>query len=333
MYWSKCRYVLLGCFLTVVHLLLPTPAMSYEAELQAVAGKLIAQLEAAGQKSGTVLDFTDLQGQGTELGRFLAQELSDQLVRAAKTLSFVDRANLQHLLRENKLSMEGLVNPESSRKLGNMIGLDTVIYGTVTPLGDKIRLSVRAIAVETGRIVASQSESLPDAAELQQLYNRGVAGAPTGATTPDAATASGSSDPRSRFRPDSIKLTGSEIVVDASSSNGTIVNVTVENLAGTGLSVGLLNESVTARSCVGPAGNDATGLPVVSRGGEHKGAKLTWMPAGAKVSLRIRLSHCQDLVEAKQADVSMMLLVVFGDESVQLSVTATKVPVRQLKYK
>src|SRR5437879_4697743 len=78
-------------------------AQSYEAELKTLAEKLVAQLEAAGQVNGTVLDFTDLQGQQNELGRFLAQELSDKLVAAAKKVSFLDRAGLQYLLSENKL--------------------------------------------------------------------------------------------------------------------------------------------------------------------------------------------------------------------------------------
>src|ERR1043166_8772640 len=147
-----------------------TAAQCYETELRSVATKLVASLEASGQKSGTVIDFTDLQGQGTELGRFLAQELSDQLVTASRTVSFIDRANLQHLLRENKLSMDGLINPQTSRKLGNMIGIDTILFGTVTPIGKSIKLSVRAVAVETGKIVASQSTSFAAVEGLGELY-------------------------------------------------------------------------------------------------------------------------------------------------------------------
>src|ERR1043166_2853860 len=162
-----------------------TAAQCYETELRSVATKLVASLEASGQKSGTVIDFTDLQGQGTELGRFLAQELSDQLVTMAKTVSFVDRANLQHLLRENKLSMDGLINPQTSRKLGNMIGVDTVIFGTVTPIGKTVRLSVRGVAVETGKIVASQSTTLPLTGELAEMNTRSVVN-----NSPDAGPSS-----------------------------------------------------------------------------------------------------------------------------------------------
>jgi TolB-like protein len=138
----------------------PTQASSYDVELRAMGSNLVAQLQAAGQKNGTVVDFTDLQGKQSELGRFLAQELSDNLITATKTFSLVDRANLQILLRENKMSIEGLIDPTTTRKLGNLIGIDTVIVGTVTPLGKSVRLSVRAVAIETARVVAAQSATL-----------------------------------------------------------------------------------------------------------------------------------------------------------------------------
>jgi hypothetical protein len=136
-------------------------AQSYQADLKGIASSLIAKLEAANQHSGTVLDFTNLEGTTTDLGRSLAHELEDKLVESSKTMSFIDRANVDYLLRENKLSAEGLVNPDTSRKLGNLIGVDTVITGTITPLGGQsVRLSVRAVSIETGKIIAVQSATL-----------------------------------------------------------------------------------------------------------------------------------------------------------------------------
>ena len=157
---------ILVCLPMIIPILMAGPAVGYETQLRAVAATMVSQLETGSQKSGTVLDFADLQGQNTELGRFLAQELSNQLVAAAKTISFIDRANLQHLLRENNLSMEGLIAPETAGRLGNMIGIDTLIMGTITLIGNSVRLSVRAVAVETGRIVSSQSTTLPMAGQL-----------------------------------------------------------------------------------------------------------------------------------------------------------------------
>ncbi len=174
-------------------------AQGYEADLRSVAASLVAKLEEANKRSSTVLDFTDLQGSPTELGRFLAQELSDQLVADSKKVSFVDRANLQVLLREHKLSVEGLVNPESIAKIGNLVGIDTIVIGTTTMMGDTIRLSVRAIDVETGRIVVSQATNLPATSALMALSNRGVPGtSPNVIPPPETGAATDSEDEKTQ---------------------------------------------------------------------------------------------------------------------------------------
>jgi TolB-like protein len=159
--------------LTALSFVWSSSASGYEAEVKALATKLVTSLEAANQTSAAVLDFEDLHGSTTDLGHFLAQELTDSLVSVSKTLSVVDRTNLQQLLRENKLSMEGLVNPETSKKLGKLIGIDTVIVGTVTTTPDKVRISVRAVDVETGRILATQSSTFPVTGELTGLVSSG----------------------------------------------------------------------------------------------------------------------------------------------------------------
>lgn len=216
-------------------------ANAYETELRTLATRLVSSLDASGLKSGTVLDFTDLQGQGTELGRFLAQELSDQLVTSAKTITFVDRVNLQHLLRETKMTMDGLVNPQTSRKLGNMVGVDTVVYGTVTPIGRSMRISVRAVAVETGKIVASQSAALPATGELGELYSRTVAPSIDLSGAPSVAP-----DLRSRFRADSIRITARQAVIGRM---GASVNFTIENKSGMNIAVGIMQNTTTLGPC------------------------------------------------------------------------------------
>lgn len=309
-------------------------AAAYEAELGVLAKNLVTKLEASGQRSGTVLDFTDLQGSATELGRFLAQELSDKLVGVANTVSFVDRANLQYLLREHKLSMDGLVNPETSRKLGNLIGVDTIVLGSTTPVGDKIRLSVRAIAVDTGRIVASQSETLPTSKDLAQLFHRGVASAPVSGGTSGTSPVVPPSDTRTRFRPDTIKVTGREIIVDPTSCCAgveAIVSFSVENLSGIALGMGILAESVTAGSCSGGSRGDTSGLQAFVDHALPRPEQLPWVTAGARIAVKTRLFGCTALARSTSADITVMFLVALEDKIMRLPVTASGVPVRVLR--
>lgn len=252
MSWCICRRSALVPLLIIWALAFSNSAYSYEVELRALAANLVSQLEAANQQSATVLDFTDLQGAPTELGRFLAQELSDQLFSASKKISFVDRANLQQLLHEKKLEVEGLINPETSRKLGNMIGIDTIIVGTTTPIGNIIKLSVRAIAVDTGRIVASQTADVPAIPGLGELYNRGVA--------PDSSpTESTARNIRDKIRPDSFKLGADQLYYNVLDST---LHFTVENHIGNGFGAAILQFGTSVGPCLGGQ-LSAVGIPVV----------------------------------------------------------------------
>ena len=172
------RRLITVCCLTSVMLWVPmsTPACAeeYLTNLSDVAGRISAALEASHVRGVSVLDFTDLQGTPTELGRFFAEELSNQLVLAAKQYSVVDRNYLNLLLKEHNLSQDGLIDPRTRRQLGNLIGIDTVIVGVTTLLGKQIRLSARAVSVETGKIIIAANTTFFITPSLENLNDRGV---------------------------------------------------------------------------------------------------------------------------------------------------------------
>nr|WP_294557195.1 FlgO family outer membrane protein [uncultured Rhodopila sp.] len=300
-------------------------AQTYEETLKGAATNLVSKLEAANQHSGTVIDFTDLQGASNELGRFLAQELSDQLVSAGKTISFVDRANLQTLLRENKLSMEGFVSPESAKKLGNLIGIDTVIFGTTTPLGERIRLSLRAVSVETGRIVATQSVTLLAAGGLGDMYTHGVAATSPGSGPSQAAQPA---DVRTRFRGDSLRLSGKEVVLSKATNCGgadyencATATVVLENLSGVGFDGSIVKGSTSIGSCNLRQGT-ISGL----------GSSGRYIPVGGKVTLTISGWPCDiDSAAVKSVDVTTSMAIKIGEQVFDMPISTSNVPVRAAK--
>lgn len=305
-------------------------AHAYEDQLRDLAGKLVAQLESAGQKSATVVDFTDLQGQGTELGRFLAQELSDQLFAAAKTLSLVERANLKHLMREHKFAIEGLVDPETARKLGKLIGVDTVISGTVTPMGDSIRLSVRADAVETGKRVASQSATLPATQGLADLYPRGLASPQGGSPTSPAP------DVRTRFRADSIKATAREVLLEQwLSSDHATITLNLQNLSGIGFGAGIRYGATSIGGCTGyeqrPAGLPLVGIDLMQELERQEAPenKLAYFAANQTIIVSVKLAGCQPgSVGPQPTSVSMSLVIASGQRVFVMPFSVSGIPVR-----
>lgn len=167
------RYIVffLGWALPGVLFVLTTDARAgnYDQEMAAMAGNVSNGLEEQGVKSVAVLDFTDLQGTTTELGRFLAEELSTNLVLSRKRFDVIDRANLNRLLDEHKLSRSGLVDPENIKRLGKVAGAHALVTGTVTPIGDKLRISARVISTETAKIVGAARGDIETTQAMKDL--------------------------------------------------------------------------------------------------------------------------------------------------------------------
>ena len=83
-------------------------------ELQALADNFADMLVKASKKSAAVVDFTDLQGNVTELGRYLAEQISVALVVTGRGLEIVDRTHLRALLQEHKLGTAGIIDPATA---------------------------------------------------------------------------------------------------------------------------------------------------------------------------------------------------------------------------
>jgi curli biogenesis system outer membrane secretion channel CsgG len=166
-------------------------AQSLDKEMSALAGSLSKALVAQGSKNVAAIDFTDLQGQPTELGRFLSEQLAVEMVLTGG-VSMLDRANIKSILAEHKLTEEGLVNPANAKKLGEFAGVDTILIGTVTSLDAGFVLTVKAISTESAKIVAAGRITFQKTPDLQGIGNRGLSGSAT-ATASTAATAGGGS--------------------------------------------------------------------------------------------------------------------------------------------
>jgi TolB-like protein len=152
----------------------PQRAQGYEKELAGLAASISEAIEKAGKTSVAVVDFSDLQGSVTELGRFMAEELSVRLITSGKGISIVDRASLRFIVAEQKLTIAGLVNPENAKKLGQMAGVDALVMGTITPLGDSIRVTLKVVATDTVRVVAAAAGSIAKTPAITELLSRGI---------------------------------------------------------------------------------------------------------------------------------------------------------------
>lgn len=149
-------------------------AQDMDNEIKSLSEQMSKVLVAKGKKKIATVDFVDIQGRPTELGRVLAEQLAVEMVNA-EGISVVDRANIKNILAEHKLSEEGLVNPENAKKLGQFAGVDALLTGTVTSMDEDVLVTVKAIATDTSEVVAAKKARFKKTKDIQQLLTRGVA--------------------------------------------------------------------------------------------------------------------------------------------------------------
>lgn len=152
------------------------PLRGQQNEFRALADGLAEDIKASGKKTIAVVDFTDLQGNPTELGRYLAEELSVAMARTHKGFEVIDRVHLKAILTEHKLAATGLIDPATARKLGQISGADVLLTGSMTPFSESVRVTVKALNTDTARIIGADTIDLPKTATISELlqYNRGA---------------------------------------------------------------------------------------------------------------------------------------------------------------
>jgi hypothetical protein len=120
------------------------------------------------------------------LGRFISEELSTQLVLDAKSFTVVERLQLVAILKEHQISVSGLVDPSTIRKLGQFAGVDAIVTGTLVPFSDSVRLTAKVLDVSTAKVAAVSTADLPRTKAIDDLLSRGIA--PIAAEVPGSSS-------------------------------------------------------------------------------------------------------------------------------------------------
>ena len=166
--------------LLMILALLSLPILSLsaqESETRSVADALSQSLSNANRPRVAVVDFTDLQGAVTPLGRYMAEEMETALANTGGSFDLIDRTRLQLLMQENKLMATGVIDPATARQLGKIAGVQILITGTLVPMSDTVRMTIKALDTEDAHVVAAVPHNLQMTRALMQLVGQ-VSSAP-----------------------------------------------------------------------------------------------------------------------------------------------------------
>jgi TolB-like protein len=136
-----------------------TGAVSLSQGIVDLAGELAKAIPQGRTMTIAVTDFPDRRKQVCGLGQFVAERLSTLLSRHPQC-RLIERRRLDMVLGELKFSMSELVDPAKARKLGQMLGVQGLVVGTITDLGATIDVDARIIDIQTDVSLPGTSASV-----------------------------------------------------------------------------------------------------------------------------------------------------------------------------
>ena len=149
-------------------------SLAYQQEINKLSAFMAEKISKANKSKIAVVDFTDLQGNVTELGRFHAEILSVALAGRNQGFTVVDRTHLKSIIAEHKLSASGLIDPGTARKLEKIAGVDALITGTITPFGETVNISAKVLDTESAVIIGATIGNIPKTGDIEDLLNGSI---------------------------------------------------------------------------------------------------------------------------------------------------------------
>jgi TolB-like protein len=118
-----------------------------------------------------VWDLDDLSpgDAGPNLGELLSARVTEVAMSKGR-YTVVERTRLLSALEELKLGSSGLTDESTRLKLGNLVGARLMVFGCYQAVGDRMRIDLRLVEVETGKILkavqkTTVSRALPECLE------------------------------------------------------------------------------------------------------------------------------------------------------------------------
>ena len=133
-------------------------AQQLEQVVEDLAMQISESLTAQDKKKVAILPLTDLAGSRTQLGQLLAEELTNQLfVRRNGRFEVVERNKIDAIWQEQELAANGWTAAEAVSGIGQLVGADSILTGTIAELDDRLRINARLMEVPSGKLFATAS--------------------------------------------------------------------------------------------------------------------------------------------------------------------------------
>ncbi len=169
--------------------------ISLSSQLEKLTNQIISSLDQNKKNKIAIMEFVNMQGKVSNLGKYISEELTTRLYLTGK-FEVIERQLLDKIIEEQKISMSGMIDESSAVELGRVLGVDAIASGTITDLGTSVKVNARLISAESGKLFSVASVEIPKNDKVKILLSQSVA-----TTAVAGATASGSGAAEKTVKP------------------------------------------------------------------------------------------------------------------------------------
>ena len=113
----------------------------------------LASEEGAPLKSIAVLEF-EAKGVSSLEASTLTDRFRSELVRTEKFVQ-IERSKIEQIFEEQKLQLSGTISEDKLVEIGELLGAELLVIGSIGKLGSTYTIDLRLVEVESGQIIAS----------------------------------------------------------------------------------------------------------------------------------------------------------------------------------
>ena len=146
---------------------------SLDDQMNKLTNQIISSFNQSSVKKIAIIEFADLEGNVTQLGKFIAEELITRIFTTGK-FEVVERNLLQKVLEEQQLGMTGYIDQESAISIGQLLGVEAIVTGSITNLGKSVKINARLISTETGSVFAVASVTVHKDSTIRLLMGEKI---------------------------------------------------------------------------------------------------------------------------------------------------------------
>lgn len=142
-----------------------------DSELESMCNNIIRIIKKEGRAVIAIVGFNNLDTQRESyLGRYVSEYITDYISKNSRDITVVERSQIVLLNKELEKSYSGQIDQETAISLGKLTGSETIVLGTLSYVGERIKTSMRVCDVQSGEIIGSVSGNITGK-EAYKMYN------------------------------------------------------------------------------------------------------------------------------------------------------------------